>query len=83
MQLPWSTKAATQQSATIALSIQGMHCVACSLAIDGDLEDLPGVQSAVTNYAAARTVVMYDPDKVDRRTIISTIQQLGYTVSDR
>ncbi|MFA6512271.1 MAG: heavy metal-associated domain-containing protein [Patescibacteria group bacterium] len=63
---------------TATLAITGMHCVSCSMAIDGDLEDLPGVAKAETDYAKARTTVQYDPGKVSMETIIAAIKKLGY-----
>ena len=39
----------------VVLKIDGMHCTSCSLSIDGELEDLPGVISASTSYAKSIT----------------------------
>lgn len=61
------------------LSITGMHCGSCAMAIDMDLEELPGVEEAKTNFARALTEVAFDPTRVDLRTIVSTIRQAGYT----
>ena len=60
------------------LRIKGMHCTGCAMTIDMDLEDLPGVQEATTNFAKATTQVVFDPAKVGLDRIVATIRQSGY-----
>jgi len=60
--------------------INGMHCVSCSLNVDGALEDTKGIRSAVTSYAKGETLVQYDPDTVVLLQIQKIIEKLGYTV---
>jgi copper chaperone CopZ len=59
--------------------IGGMHCVACSLTIDSELEDIPGVVGSNTSYAKGSTVVAYDPKKVSEKVLKEKIAELGYT----
>ncbi|MFH0852831.1 MAG: heavy metal-associated domain-containing protein [bacterium] len=66
------------QGTTAVFIITGMHCVSCSMSIDGGLEDLAGVHSSKTNYRQARTVVEYDPAAVVIADLIGIIQKLGY-----
>lgn len=61
------------------LKIEGMHCSSCALNIDFDLEDLEGIKSAKTSYAAQVTEIEYDPDKLDDKVILETIKKTGYT----
>ena len=61
------------------LKIEGMHCSSCAMTIDFDLEDLEGVKSAKTSYAAQVTEVEFDPGKVDDQEILETIKKTGYT----
>lgn len=65
---------------TITLKLSGLHCVSCSLNIDGALEDTPGVLSASTSYAKQETKINYDPAKVDLSALRTTIENLGYQV---
>lgn len=58
------------------LKIDGMHCTACSMNIDFDLEDL-GVKSA-TNYAKQESDVEFDEEKIKLNQIIETIKKTGY-----
>lgn len=63
------------------LKITDMHCTACAINIDFDLEDLPGVKSAVTNYARAESVVEFDESKISIRDILSCIKTSGYNAT--
>lgn len=63
------------------IQIDGMHCNSCALNIDFDLEDLPGVKSAKTNYAKQVTEVEYDQDKITPEQILKQIQKTGYQVN--
>lgn len=65
---------------TITLKLSGLHCVSCSLNIDGALEDTPGVLSATTSYAKQETVINYDPKHVELSALRTTIEKLGYQV---
>ena len=62
--------------------ISCMHCTACALNIDLDLEDIPGVKNAQTNYAKQETVVEYDDSKINSEILKSTIAKTGYGVVD-
>lgn len=61
------------------LSITGMHCASCAMAIDMDLEDIPGVQQARTSYARATTEVIFDPTRASLEAIVGVIREAGYT----
>ncbi|MEZ4666489.1 MAG: heavy-metal-associated domain-containing protein [Anaerolineae bacterium] len=61
--------------------VQGMHCVACAMTIDGALEDLPGVKSATANYARQVVDVEYDDQRVTNNQIILAIRNSGYEVT--
>lgn len=63
----------------LALKISGMHCTSCALNIDLDLEELPGVSSAKTNYAQSLTEIEYDPVQTSPEQLIQAIAKTGYT----
>ncbi len=58
--------------------ISGMHCTACAMNIDGDLEDTDGIKNANTNYAKSQTEVEFDEKKITDKKIISIIEKTGY-----
>lgn len=65
---------------TKIFKISGMHCTACAMDIDGELEDTEGVLEANTNYAKQQTEVKFDPDKVSNDKVIEIIKKAGYEV---
>ncbi len=74
-------KQTNQNSQKIVFKIDGMHCVSCSLNIDGELEDTEGVISASTNYARSQSEIEFDPNIVSEDTLKNVIEGLGYTIS--
>lgn len=69
----------SDQTQRQTLHIAGMHCSSCALAIDMELEDLPGVAEARTSYARAMTEVIFNPARVSLDAVIAAIRQVGYT----
>lgn len=63
----------------VVFKIQGMHCTACALNIDGELEDTEGVKESTTNYAKSTTEVTFDKEKLTEKDILSIIKKVGYT----
>ena len=64
----------------VVFKIIDMHCISCSLSIDGDLEDTKGVKKAQTSYAKAQTEVEFDPELISEKKIREIIKKTGYTV---
>ncbi|MBP9670209.1 heavy-metal-associated domain-containing protein [Candidatus Woesebacteria bacterium] len=65
---------------TITLKLSGLHCSACSLNIDSDLEELPGVISTSTSYPRQESIITYNPKLVSPAKFSEVIEKLGYTV---
>ena len=63
---------------TITLRTSGMHCPSCSMLIEMNVSDLPGVETVKASHADGKTVVTYDPSKVDASRIESEIRAAGY-----
>jgi copper chaperone CopZ len=63
---------------TVVFKIDGMHCVSCSLNIDGALEETEGVISATTNYSKSETKIEFDATKIDLDGLKKVIKDQGY-----
>jgi copper chaperone CopZ len=63
---------------TITLKLDGLHCSSCSLNIDSEIEEMPGVLSVSTSYAKQESVISYDPKLVDPTKFTPVIEGLGY-----
>jgi copper chaperone CopZ len=66
---------------TQTIQIKGMHCTSCAMNIDGELEELPGVQRAETHFASGKTTITYDPTLINQPQLSETIKKLGYTAT--
>jgi len=62
----------------LKFKIEGMHCTACAMDIDGELEDTEGIAESKTNYAKAHTEVSFDSEKITEEKIRSIINKIGY-----
>jgi len=58
--------------------VKGMHCVGCTMAVEGAIERLPGVRSAAANYAREYADVEYDEQKVNEAQIAEMVALAGY-----
>ncbi|MFH0749378.1 MAG: heavy-metal-associated domain-containing protein [Candidatus Gottesmanbacteria bacterium] len=63
---------------TKTLKLKGMHCVSCSMLIEGELEDM-GVE-AKANYAKQTVDLVFDESITALSKIKGMIEKLGYGV---
>lgn len=60
--------------------IKGMHCASCVAVIERQLKKNKGVKDAIINLAGENAIVSYEPDLIDEKKIIKSIEQRGYKV---
>ncbi len=65
--------------ATLDLKTSGMHCGSCSMLIEMNVGDLPGVTVVKADFASGNTHVEFEPASVTPEEIISAIVEAGYT----
>lgn len=70
------------EGSQVTFKIDGMHCISCSMNIDGELEDTKGVIKAETSYAKAKTMIIYDPSKIGLKKMKQVIESLKYTATE-
>lgn len=63
----------------IQLSIEGMHCAACSARIEKMVSALDGVSSMAVNLSGGSAFVVYQQGRISPREIRDAIQNLGFT----
>ena len=59
--------------------IVGMHCSACSSAVERVTRKLPGVESSDVNLPLNRLTISYDEEKATTQDIISAIEKAGFS----
>lgn len=65
-------------SVTGRFKTTGMHCPSCSMVIQMDLNDLPGVTSASADHRTGMTEVVYDDSLVTPGQVVAAITKAGY-----
>lgn len=66
----------------LILSVRGMTCTSCGLTIERVLRRQDGVREARANSIDGRVTILYDPGRIERASLVSAIQRLGYRVPD-
>jgi Cu+-exporting ATPase len=59
--------------------VEGMHCVGCTIAVEGAVEKLAGVKRAEANYARQYVDVEYDEARVTEAEIVTAVERAGYS----
>jgi copper chaperone CopZ len=72
-------KQAANTNSQVTFQIDGMHCTSCSLTIEAELEELPGVVSANVSYAKSLATIEYLPQEITETKLKTKIASLGYT----
>ncbi len=68
---------------SVTLTVEGMSCPSCSVAVRTALKKLEGVKEARVSVAEKKAEVDYDPAKVTPEQIIEAVNKLGYKASPR
>ena len=64
----------------MTLRIGGMHCAACSRAVERALKKTDGVESAAVNIATEKAVLVFDDKKLKYKDIVNAVVKAGYQV---
>src|SRR3989344_4559108 len=60
------------------LKITGMHCASCSTILTKALQKVPGVKTAVVNYATEKAKVEFDDKAAKEEDLIAAVKGKGY-----
>ncbi len=66
---------------TVRLKIGGMHCAACSAALQRALNKKEGIEKATVNIATEIAVVDYDEKQVNMGLIETTVKKCGFYIA--
>ncbi len=67
----------------IVLQVDGMDCASCATTIEKRLSQMPGISSAIVNFATRTATVEYDPAKTGPSEIVKRIESAGYAARER
>ena len=79
----WSEEPAdSPDRARIRARIGGLHCSLCTGTIEKALGSLDGVHKVAVSLTHEQALVEYDPSVISPQTILQTLVDIGYTISD-
>ena len=62
------------------ISVQGMSCNHCKMAVEKEVKSLPGIISAEVDLEKATLTVAYDQDQTGVDSIRLAVEEVGFTV---
>ncbi len=65
----------------ITLSVPDISCDHCKMSIEGAVNELTGVDSAVVDIEGRSVAVSYDDANLAREAIVTAIEEQGYEVA--
>lgn len=71
----------TASAQTVTLTVEGMTCASCSVAVRTALKKLDGVKDAKVSTSEKRAVVEYEAAKVTPQQMVDAVNKLGYRAS--
>ena len=71
---------ALRRAGRMVVSIDGMWCASCALAVERTIARSPGVTSASTSFAGGSALVRWDPALVDLDELFARVERLGYGI---
>jgi len=70
-----------QRAGRMVVSIEGMWCGSCAMAVERTLARTPGVTWASTSFAGGSALVRWDPRQIDLDALFSRVEKLGYKIT--
>ncbi|WP_313706383.1 heavy metal translocating P-type ATPase [Massilia sp.] len=71
---------ALRRAGRMVVSIEGMWCASCALAVERIIARTPGVSAASTSFAGGSALVRWDPALVDLDQLFARVEKLGYRI---
>lgn len=69
-----------RRAGRMVVSIEGMWCGSCALAVERTIAKVPGVTWASTSFAGGSALVRWDPSSFDLAQLFARVEQLGYRI---
>jgi heavy metal translocating P-type ATPase len=69
-----------RRAGRMVVSIDGMWCGSCALAVERTIAKVPGVTWASTSFAGGSALVRWDPERFDPGELFARVERLGYRI---
>ena len=67
--------------AQITLNVPDISCNHCKMSIEGAVNELSGIESAIVDIEGRNVAIAYDDASQDRTAIVAAIEEQGYEVA--
>ena len=67
-----------QRGGRMVVSIEGMWCASCALAVERVIERAPGVTGASASFSGGSALIRWDPVHFDLDALLARVERLGY-----
>lgn len=71
-------RASLRRAGRMVVSIEGMWCGSCAMAVERTIARTPGVTWASTSFAGGSALVRWDPERFDPDELFARVEKLGY-----
>jgi heavy metal translocating P-type ATPase len=69
-----------RRAGRMVVSVDGMWCGSCALAVERTIAKVPGVTAASTSFAGGSALVRWDPQRFDPQELFARVERLGYRI---
>lgn len=73
--------ASVRRARRLVVSIEGMWCAGCAMAVERAIARIPGVRCASTSFAGGCALVRWDDEHFDPALVVERVARLGYRVA--
>src|SRR5690606_33483348 len=65
----------------VVLSVEGMWCASCAMALQRSLGRIPGIEEVVVNFISGSALLRWNPESTDLSQVVARAEKLGYKLS--
>ncbi|MCC6070989.1 heavy metal translocating P-type ATPase [Massilia sp. GCM10020059] len=73
-------RAALQRAGRMVVTIEGMWCNSCALAVERIIARVPGVTWASTTFAGGSALIKWEPGAFELDVLLARVEKLGYRI---
>ena len=73
-------RAALQRAGRMVVTIEGMWCNSCALAVERIIARVPGVTWASTTFAGGSALIKWEPESFELDVLLARVEKLGYRI---
>lgn len=69
-----------RRAGRMVVSVEGMWCASCALAVERVMARAPGVTWASTSFSGGSALIKWDPDRFSLNELLARVERIGYRI---